>query len=79
MSSDDLNLETVFRTSIPPQLDLIKSVLEAAEIPFIVQGDNAAHLIAGGGFRLDARILVPAERADEARQLIATEAEPQEE
>ena len=79
MSADDLNLETVYRTSIPPQLDLIKSVLAAAEIPFIVQGDNAAHLIMGAGFRLDARILVPADRADEARDLIGTAAEPHEE
>ena len=60
-------------------LPLLKSVLDAAEIPYIVQGDEAAGLfpLPGGAPMFSraafaATLLVPRDRADEALELIAS-------
>lgn len=68
---------TLVETSDVAMLPLIKSVLEAAGVPFSVEGEESLGLfpLAGGGRLFTrrpvaARILVPAERLDEARALI---------
>ena len=73
----DAELVTVFRTSDSALLPVIRSVLDAASIPYVVQGEQGMGLFprgtAGGGmFRrvLGASILVSADRADEARELL---------
>ena len=69
----------VLRTSDAALLPVIESTLEAAGIPFVVQGGEALSLLplgpfGGGLFRdvlgLGAAVLVPRERADEARELL---------
>jgi hypothetical protein len=46
----DLELIAVFETADPALLPVAKSVLEAAEIPFFVQGDEAMGLLPVGRF-----------------------------
>ena len=67
-------------------LAVVRSLLESADIPFIVQGDHAlAQLPTGvmaGPFArsgMAARVFVPATRAAEARDLLANTLEPGEE
>lgn len=75
MSDDDL--VAVFCTADSALLPLIRTVLDAAEIPYLVQGEEALGLLPLGPFSvgvnrssLGAIVRVPAERADEARELI---------
>ncbi|HXV78127.1 MAG TPA: DUF2007 domain-containing protein [Candidatus Polarisedimenticolaceae bacterium] len=70
-------LVAVLRTSDSNLLPVVKSVLQAAGIPFVVQGDEAMGLLplgpfGGGVFRdvLGASVLVPQDRADEALELL---------
>lgn len=72
----------VFETSDPDTLPVVKSALEAADIPHFVQGDEAFGLLPAGGVSgffgkrgLGVAILVPADRADEARELLAGKTE----
>ncbi|MGB3564175.1 MAG: DUF2007 domain-containing protein [Thermoanaerobaculia bacterium] len=46
----DVELIAVFETADPALLPIVKSVLEAAEIPFFVQGDEAMGLLPVGRF-----------------------------
>lgn len=46
----DIELVAVFETADPALLPVAKSVLEAAEIPFFVQGDEAMGLLPVGRF-----------------------------
>jgi hypothetical protein len=46
----DLELVAVFETADPALLPIAKSVLEAAEIPYFVQGDEAMGLLPVGRF-----------------------------
>ncbi len=46
----ELELIAVFGTADPALLPVVKSVLEAAEIPFFVQGDEAMGLLPVGRF-----------------------------
>jgi len=68
----------IFTTVEIDLLAVVRSVLQSAEIPFVVQGDHAlgqlptgvlAGPFARGG--MAARIFVPASRAEEARELLA--------
>jgi len=67
-------------------LPVVKSLLMAAEIPFLVQGEHAlgqlpTGVLAGPFARsgMAARVFVPAEHADGARQLLEqTDAPPEE-
>lgn len=75
---------TLVETSDVALLPVIKSVLEAAGIPFSVEGEESLGLfpLVGGGplftrKPMAARILVPAERLEEARALLDQE-EPDE-
>ncbi len=70
-------LTEVFRSADAALIPVLKSVLEAAGIPHVVQGDEASGLfplgdIGGGGDRrfLAAMFLVPEDRAEEARTLL---------
>ena len=76
----DVALVRVFETADVALLPVIKSVLQAAEIPFITQGDEALGVlpvgrvgaggISAGGHGLVATILVARQRRDEARDLL---------
>jgi len=80
-ADDDATLVCVFRTGDAGLLPLLESTLEAAGIPFLVQGREALGLFPLGSFAvgltdrrsLGASILVPRERADEARALLECE------
>jgi hypothetical protein len=76
--------EPVLETSDPAELEIVKSILAGAGIPFLVQGLEQYKAFRGGHapFRFNPRagalvFLVPAERAEEARALL-TGAEPPE-
>jgi len=76
----------VFTTADVGLLPVVKSVLQSAEIPFIVQGEHSlaqlpTGLLAGPFARtgLAARVFVPAAHAAAARELLEPTAEPMEE
>jgi hypothetical protein len=84
VTKDESDLVPVFRTADAALLPLVKSVLEAAGIPYLVQGDQAMGLFPLGRFAvgvskrsLGAIVHVPADRADEAKELLSTCAEPE--
>ena len=73
----DLTLETVFATSEADLVPVIKSVLEAAEIPYVTDGEAMMNLfpsdLLGPALhrnRGELRFQVAAERAEEARALL---------
>jgi hypothetical protein len=75
----------VLETSDPAELEIVTSILTGAEIPFLVRGHEQYKAFRGGhaAFRFNPRagalvILVPAERAEEARILL-TATEPTDE
>lgn len=75
----------VMETADPGLLPLLRSVLESAGIPCTIEGEESVgmfplglgdtHFAQSG---IAARVLVPAERADEARALLESTASPQE-
>jgi len=76
--------EAVLETSDPAEFEIVKSILTGAEIPFLVRGHEQYKAFRGGhaAFRFNPKagalvVLVPAERAEEARALL-TEVEPTE-
>ena len=76
--------EAVLETSDPAELEIVKSILAGAGIPFLVRGHEQYKAFRGGhaAFRFNPKagalvVLVPAERAEEARALL-TEVEPTE-
>jgi len=78
-TGDEGELVSVLQSGDAALLPLLKSVLDAAEIPYIVQGDEAAGLFPlPGGAPIFSRpafaanLLVPREREAEARELIAS-------
>ena len=74
------DLVSVLETADVAVLPVVKSVLSAANIPFVVQGDEAIGVLpvgrvglgglTSGGHGLSAGILVPREREEEARALL---------
>ena len=78
LSEDELVL--VMETADVAVLPVVKSLLRAAEIPFVVQGDEAMGVLPVGriglggltsrGHGLSAGILVPGNREEEARALL---------
>jgi hypothetical protein len=73
----DEPFEPVFETSDPAEVPVVKTVLDAAEIPYLVDGDNDWDALRGGlspfRFSRDApRIVfsVPPALAEEARALL---------
>jgi hypothetical protein len=80
MTSD--KLLPVLNTTDPMLLAMVKSVLEAAAIPFIVQGEAGVHFfpLGAAGSRVTNRstgtiVLVEEGRFEEARALLDTPAE----
>lgn len=59
-----VDMETVFVTKDPGEVALIKSILEAENIPFFVQGDHFSSLY---GYLIPVRFLVPRDRAKEIK------------
>jgi hypothetical protein len=79
----EADLVQILETTDSAFLPMACSVLEAAGIPHVVQGDEALKLfplgMAARGVTsrvLGARLLVPREHAEEARALLETPAEP---
>ena len=75
----EMELEQVFETTDPTLLPVIKSVLESAEIPYMLEGEGSFALLPlGGGFvnerhqALGVEVHVARERAEEARALLAS-------
>jgi len=78
-TSDAPRLEVACTASGEMEAQGIKSMLEAAGIPVYLRIEAATKLYAVTVDGLGAvRILVPADRLEEARMLIETPAEPQE-
>lgn len=81
---NEQDLVPVFQTADAALLPLIKSVLEAAGIPYVVQGDQTMGIFPLGKFAvgvskraLGAIVHVPADRAEEAKDLLSSCAEPE--
>lgn len=81
-SFDEAELVPVLRTTDPALLPVAKSVLEAAGIPCVVHGGAGVALFPLGpaGTRVSGRLtgamlLVPRDRAEEARALLEAPAE----
>jgi hypothetical protein len=81
----DADFETVYVTDDLTLLAIVKSVLESAEIPHLVQGEGALGLIplSGPMFGLarppfQARVRVPGEHAAAAREVLRGEGEGEE-
>ncbi|MEL7060273.1 MAG: hypothetical protein AAGN46_09645 [Acidobacteriota bacterium] len=77
----DPELEVVFATSQADLLPVIKSLLDGTDIPYVVDGESMMNLfpsdMLGPTFhrpRGEARFLVPHDRAEEARELLRTDA-----
>ena len=73
----DMELEQVFETTDVNLLPVVKSVLEAAGIPYLLEGEGAFGMLPlSGGFvnerhqALGVEIHVPKDRAEEARALL---------
>lgn len=69
----------VFRTAEPELLPILKGLLESSGIPYTIRGEELLGLFPGTGIGLAidthsraAEVQVPAERAEEARRLLAT-------
>jgi hypothetical protein len=84
-TEQDAELVAVLRTSDSNLMPVVKSVLDAAGIPYLVQGDEAMGLLplgpfGGGVFSgvLGASVLVPRDRAEEARELLESFEQPDE-
>lgn len=63
-----VDVEVVLSTKDPGEVALIKSLLEAEDIPFIVQGDHFSSLY---GYMIPVRFLVPKNKVEEAKALLS--------
>jgi hypothetical protein len=82
--SRDEKLVAVLKTTDPALLPIARSVLEAAGIPHVVQGEAGVNVfpLGAAGARVTNRltgtsILVPEEYSEEARALLEEPAEPE--
>ncbi len=80
VDDDQGEFETVLETADPALLPVVRSLLDGAGIPYLVQGDRAMGLMPLGPFSasyfgraLAARVQVPAEHAEEAKALLSAE------
>jgi hypothetical protein len=78
-----MDFVTIYETSDSSLLPVIESLLEGAEIPFVVQGEEALGVLPVGGFGsggpmhgVGARVLVPVEDEEAARALLERIDEP---
>ena len=78
---EEKKLVVVAEVADPAVLPVLKSILNAADIPFLVQGEEAMSLLPVGQLSafnkrgLAAAILVPPDRAEEAKALLAVDEE----
>ena len=77
MDDHSQDLVTVFDTSDPALLPVIKSLLQGADIPFLVQGEEAMSMLPVGEIvgpftkrGLAARVMVKPEDAEAAAELL---------
>ena len=77
-AESDTPFIVVWETQQVPHLALARSILDSADIPYFVQGEEALQLLPLGTFGsglfthgVGARIFVPTEQAEEARSLLA--------
>lgn len=85
MSDDgehDVDLVTVYETSDPDMVPIIKSILDGAEIPYSLDGSSIVDLFPAQPMQPiftdhkgELRIEVPADRAEEAEALLSTDFE----
>ena len=75
---DDLKLVTVLASGDPGLMAVAKSLIQSADIPFLVQGEGIQDLFGvgriGSGFNVvtgPARLQVGADDADDAREVLA--------
>ena len=78
MDNENTELVAVFDTSDPALLPLIRSLLQGADIPFLVQGEEAMSMLPVGELLgpfaqrgLAARYIVKKEDAEAASELLA--------
>ena len=78
-AEESVKYVSVLETSDSTLLPVIKSMLESAGVPFVVEGEDALGILpvggAGGGASIFskgivARVLVPSDRREEAEALI---------
>lgn len=76
-ASDSEDLVIVLETADVNLLAVIKSILDGAEIPYLIQGEEALNMLPvgrlGGPFArrgLGAAVMVPPEHAETARELL---------
>lgn len=63
----------VVRTTDRMEAEILKAALESAEIPVVLRGEVAGQLFAVPASELgDVHVLVPPDRAEEARELVET-------
>lgn len=72
MTTDNEGPVTVFRTNDPALLAVAQSLLEEADIDFVVAGEALVNLFPGSavGADMTPSVQVPAEKAEEARELL---------
>jgi hypothetical protein len=63
---DYVEFESVFKTSHPAMIQIVKSVLEDAEIPYSIKGQGLQSIMALGTIQFQ----VPSELAGNARELL---------
>jgi len=78
----DVEVEPVFETSDPTEVEIVKSILVGAEIPFLIDGMERFSTFVGSRSALrfnpnagSVTVIVPSDRAEEARALLV-EVEP---
>ncbi len=78
-AGEDADLVTILESADPGALAVIRSLLDSAQIPYLVQGEGAAGMMPFGalptsifGRAVAAAVKVPASYAQEARLLLAT-------
>ncbi len=78
MDDQPADLVAVFDTSDPALLPVIKSILQGADIPFLVQGEEAMSMLPVGEVigpftkrGLAARVMVKPEDAEAATELLS--------
>lgn len=75
---DTRPLEVVYSTDEPQLLPVVRSLLDETDIPYAIRGEETLGMFPGAGIGLAidskahaAQVMVPADRAEEARELLS--------